>query len=68
MKLDDLFKFGDMAHAVFHPIAVGSDAVLGTNLQNCQSCIGEGGRQDRWNQFGETVYDELFQPKKRKEK
>jgi hypothetical protein len=40
---------GDVAFAVFHPIAKAIDKVAGTNVQGCEGCIGPGGRRERWN-------------------
>ena len=59
-------KLGDTFHSVLHPIAEHVvDPMLGTNLANCSKC------DDRrmWlNDLGDSIYDELFEPKKRKPK
>lgn len=37
---------GDAAALVLKPVAKAVDAVLGTNLRNCQGCAE---RQEKWN-------------------
>jgi hypothetical protein len=56
-------KLGDAFHTVAQPVAKGLDKVLGTNIQNCQGC---NQRREQLNNFGDAVYDELFQPRKKK--
>ena len=38
--------FGTRIYKVMHPIALGMDAVLGTNMANCGGCAE---RMERWN-------------------
>lgn len=38
---------GDVVHLLAKPIALASDHLLGTDLQNCQSCAN---RREDWNE------------------
>lgn len=39
---------GDVVHAVAHPVAVGLDRLLGTDVQNCKSCSKRRDSLNRW--------------------
>lgn len=60
-------KLGDAAHKVLRPIAEHViDPLLGTNLKNCVKCNED--RRTWLNDLGDSIYDELFEPKKKKPK
>jgi hypothetical protein len=50
-------KLGDAVATVAKPIARGIDYAFGTDLENCQSCHGPGGRQARLNRLSDDVID-----------
>ena len=42
---------GDAVQTVLKPFVMAVDAVAGTNLKNCKSCHGKGGRKEKLNKI-----------------